>query len=124
MKRKIVPGLAAAVLFSMFAAAAQASVLRVVVVETSDMKAYVQEIEKGKALLQRIGSPAKIRVWRARFAGPDAGKVIVSVEWADMVTFANDDKKTAADGDYQAWLKGLDRLRKVLSDNLYEEQKP
>lgn len=124
MKRKTIVAFAAAALLSMFSGLAQAAVSRVVVVETSDMKAYVQEIEKGKALLQRAGSPAQIRVWRARFAGPNAGNVVVTVEYSDMVTFANDDKKMAADAEYQAWLKGLDRVRKIVSDSLYEEARP
>jgi len=68
--------------------------------------AYVQEIEKGKALLKHAGSPAQIRVWRARFAGPNAGNVVVGVEFPDMLAFANGDKKIVADAEYQASLKG------------------
>jgi len=124
MRHNKVGVFAAAVLFSMLAVGAEAAVLRVVVVETSDAGAYAQEIEKGRALLERAGSVAQVRVWRGRFAGPEAGKVIVSVEFPDMLAFANDDKKMAADAEYQAWLRGLDKLRTVVSDSLYEELKP
>jgi len=124
MKHKLLGTFAAAVLFSMLAVSAEAAVLRVVVVQTSDPGAYAQEIEKGRALLERAGSVAKVRVWRGRFAGPEAGKVVVSIEFPDMASFASDDKKMAADADYQAWLKGLDKLRTVVSDSLYEELRP
>ena len=103
--------------------AAQATVLRVVTVQTDDLGAYVKQIEQGQALLKKLGSPAVLRVWRARFAGPEAGTVVVSIAYADMATFAADDSKVAADPEYAAWLKGLSKIRKVVSDSLYEEQK-
>ena len=124
MTHKKVGVFAAAVLFSMLAVVAEAAVKRVVVVETSDPSAYAKEIEKGKALLKNAGSPAQVSVWRGRFAGPEVGRVVVSIEYPDLVTFANDDKKMAADAEYQAWLKGLDKVRTVVSDSLYEEIKP
>lgn len=112
-----------AVLFasSLLASVARATVLRVVVVQTEDAAAYEKQIEQGQALLKKLGSTTIIRVWRARFAGEHAGSVVVSIEYPDMVTFANEDKKVAADADYQAWLKGLSKIRKVVSDSLYEE---
>jgi len=103
--------------------ALQATVLRVVTVQTDDLGAYVKQIEQGQALLKKLGSPAVLRVWRARFAGPEAGTVVVSIAYADMATFAADDSKVAADPEYAAWLKGLSKIRKVVSDSLYEEQK-
>jgi len=33
--------------------------------------------------------------------------VVVSIEYADLVTFAADAKKVSDNADYQAWLKGL-----------------
>lgn len=124
MARKWFAPIAVAFVLILSAFAAQAAVLRVVVVDVSNAGAYVQEIEKGKALLKQAGSPAQIRVWRARFAGPNAGQFVVSVEYPDLQAFAADDKKIAANADYQAWLKGLDKVRKVLSDSYYEEAKP
>ena len=103
--------------------ALQATVLRVVTVQTDDLGAYVKQIEQGQALLKKLGSPAVLRVWRARFAGPEAGTVVVSIAYADMATFAADDSKVAADPEYAAWLKGLSKIRKVVSDSLFEEQK-
>lgn len=109
---------------SFFASAAHATVLRVVTIQTDNTEAYVKEIGNGQALLKKLGSTAILRVWRARFAGPDAGTVVVSIEYADLVTFAAEDKKVSADPDYQAWLKGLAKIRKIVSDSLYDELKP
>jgi hypothetical protein len=113
-----------AIMLSLFPVVAEAAVLRVVVVDVSDAAAYVRQIEVGKALLKKAGSPAQIRVWRARFAGPDAGQYVVSVEYPDLQSFAADDKRLAADAEYQGWIKGLDSLRTIVSDSLYEETKP
>jgi hypothetical protein len=124
MKSKLL--LIAAVVFasSLLVSTARATVLRVLIVQTEDAAAYVKQIEQGQALLKKMGSPSILRVWRARFAGDSAGAVVVSIEYPDMVTFANEDKKVAADPEYQAWLKGLNKIRKVVSDSLYEELTP
>ena len=60
-------GLAAALLLG---GVANAGTLRVVVVEASDVGAYVKALEDGKALLKKKGSPAELHVWLARYAGP------------------------------------------------------
>jgi hypothetical protein len=126
IRSKWIPGLLvlALLLCSPALFGADSVVLRVVVVQTDNAEGYLKEIEKGKALLKRLESPAVIRVWRARFAGENAGAVVVSVEHPNMAAFAKDDAKIAADGEYQAWLKGLDKFRKIVSDSLYSELKP
>ena len=53
--------------------AQKATVLRVVVVKTDSPAAYAQELEKGKQIMKSLGIPANIRVFQARFAGPEAG---------------------------------------------------
>lgn len=52
--------------------AQKTTVLRVVVVKTDNPAAYAQELEKGRQLMKSMGIPATIRVWQARFAGPEA----------------------------------------------------
>jgi hypothetical protein len=106
---------------SMFAWEAQATVLRVVVVDTHDVAAYAAEIKKGQTILKRMGSAAHIRVWRARFAGDKTGSVVVALEYPSMIVLAQDEAKAYADPEYTAWLKGLDKLRKVVSDSTYDE---
>jgi hypothetical protein len=102
--------------------AVAASVARVVTVQTDDVAAYVQQIEKGKAIIEKAGDPPKIRVWRATYAGPNTGTVIVSVEYASMADLAANTAKLADNAEFATWLKGLDKLRKIVSDSIYEEQ--
>lgn len=102
---------------------AEATVLRVVVVETNDVAAYMGQLNTLKASLQRLGSKSTVRAWRARFAGPNAGSIVVAVEYADMATFAAEDSMIAGDAQYQATLKSMSQMRKIVSDSLYEELK-
>jgi hypothetical protein len=126
MNRKIAGAVCLGLLLgvSVPARAADQVVLRVVAIESDNVSGYLKELEKGKALLKRLESPAIVRVWQARFAGRDAGSVVASVEWPSMAAFAKDEAKTSADPEYQAWLKGLSKFRKILSDSLYAELKP
>ena len=101
--------------------AQKATVLRVVVVKTENVAAYVQELDKGNELMKKLGLQGHVRVWKARFAGSEAGAVVVSVEYPSMAAFAADDAKAGASSEYQAWLKGLDKIRKIVSDSLYGE---
>jgi hypothetical protein len=107
-----------------FAWDSQAAVLRVVTVETDQISTYVKELERVKVILKRLGSSAVLRVWRAHFAGPNAGSVVVSLEYPSMVVLAQDEAKAYADPEYNAWLGGLAKVRKVVSDSVYDEMKP
>jgi hypothetical protein len=111
----IVAGLSSA------AFAQKATVLRVVVVKTDDPAAYAQELEKGKQIMKSLGIQGQTRVWQARFAGPDAGMVVATIEYPNMAAFADAAAKTNASSDYQTWIKGLDKIRKIVSDSLYTE---
>jgi hypothetical protein len=103
------------------AVAQKATVLRLVTVKAEDPAAYAQEIEKGRALMRSLGIQATTRVWQARFAGPEAGIVVVSIEYPNMAAFADGYAKASASSEYTAWLKGLDKVRKIVSDSLYSE---
>ena len=122
MKRYTVM-LAALVGLFVLANPAEATVLRVVVVETNDVAAYMSQLNTLRSSLQRLGSKSTVRAWRARFAGPNAGSVVVAVEYADMTTFAAEDAMIAKDAEYQATLKSMSQTRKIVSDSLYEELK-
>ena len=50
--------------------------------------------------------------------------MVVTIEYADLTTYAADDKKTSADAEFKTWIKGLDKYRKITSDSLYDELKP
>lgn len=127
VKFKIIALLLASILLapvSATLAAAERVALRVVVVKTDNLDGYLKELEKGKAVLKRLGSTGQIRVWRARFAGHDAGAIAVAVEYPSMSAMAKDAAMIDADAEYQAWLAGLNKIRTVVSDSLYEELKP
>jgi hypothetical protein len=121
--KNVILATAATLALMTVATSAEATVQRVVVVETSDAAAYMSSIAKIRAAVTRLGSKSTIRVWRARYAGPDAGSIVVTVEFADMVTFAADEVKFQKDPEYLSLIKGLDQIRKIVSDSLYEELK-
>ena len=107
------------------ARAADAQILRTVSVElTVDPATYAAELDKGKALLKKLGIPATLFVWQGTFAGDDAGKVMVSIRWPNLAAFQASEAKTSSDPEYQAWLKGLGKMRKIVSDKLYREVLP
>ena len=124
MKGKAFVFVASMVLLSVAAPVAEAAVLRVIVVQTDDLSAYVKEVERGQAIVKRLGGTATIRVWRARFAGPDAGRVVVTLEYPDLAAYVSDDGKLSADPEFQAFLKGIAKMRRIVSDSLYDEQHP
>ena len=101
--------------------AQKATVLRVVVVKADDPADYAQEIEKGRQVMKSLGVQGQTRVWQARFAGPDAGMIVATIEYPNMAAFADAVAKTNASSEYQAWIKGLDKIRKIVSDSLYTE---
>jgi hypothetical protein len=106
------------------ASTVQADVLRVVVVETSDEAAYVKAVEHGRQLLARKGSPARIRLYKARFAGTEAGTLKVSIHYPSLEALAKDLTLMKSDPEVKDWLAGLDRIRTVVSDSIYEEIAP
>ena len=103
--------------------AADQVTLRVLAVKTDNADAYVKEIAKGQALMKKLGSPAIIRVWRARFAGDNAGSIVVAIEYPSLMAMAKDEAVVEADADYQTWFKGLDKIRTIVSDSIYNELK-
>ena len=116
--------LACAAVGLLLGAAAEAGVLRVVVVEASDAAAYAKALEQGKTLMKAKGLPADIRVWRARFAGDRAGSVVAAIEYPSLEALAKADATMNTDAERKAWLASLSKVRKVISDSIYEEVKP
>ena len=105
------------------AGGAQAAVMRVVVVQTSDTAAYMKELAQVQAHMKRLGGTATVRAWLARFAGSDTGSIVVSVEYKDMAEFAAIDAKMRDDAANVATMKNMDAIRTIISDSLYDELK-
>ncbi len=95
--------------------------LRVIVVSTEDVSGYVHALDNGRGMLKRLGITVQTRVWRATFAGPESGSVVVTQEFESFAAFSDAVKKTGADSEYAQWLKSLDKIRKIASDSLYQE---
>ena len=115
--------LAAALAVLAYASSAQAAVSRVIIVDTADAAAYLKNLDKVRAMNTRLGNKGVIRTWRARFAGPQTGALVVVIEYADMNTFAAEDTKLRGDAEFQSLQKELDKTRKIVSDSLYDEMK-
>jgi hypothetical protein len=120
MKAKLVAGIPIVLLCA--ALTAHAATLRVVHVETSDLAGYTKAIEQGQQLLKSKGSPVVLRVWKGRFAGSEAGAVVVTAEFPNLEALAKDDAKMKSDPELKSWLDGLNKMRKIVSDSIYEEQ--
>jgi len=120
--RSTLIGLVAALLV-VAAGSASAGTLRVIVVETQDVGAYVKALHDADALRKKKGFTGQIRVWRATYAGDDAGAVVVSIEYPNLEALAKDNAMMQSDAEMRTWLQGLDKLRKIVSDSIYEEQK-
>ena len=103
------------------ASAQKTTVIRVVIVKTDDPAAYAHALESGKEIMKKLGLPTNIHVYQATYAGPNAGAVAVSIEYPSMVALAEAETKLRADKDYAAWIKGLDKIRTIVSDSVYRE---
>ena len=79
---------------SSVAFAQKTTVLRVVVVKTENPAAYAQEIEKGRPDV--VQSSNRSRRYGGRIAGPEAGAMVVSIEYPSLDAFADAYKKTNA----------------------------
>ena len=107
------------------AALPASTVLRVIAVQTPDIKTYRHEVEALQGEFKKEGLPVTLRVWRATYAGPDTGTIIVTVEIPDIGTLAKIEeavmKPNSALG---ATMKRIEAIRKIASDSLYEELSP
>jgi hypothetical protein len=122
MKRTMLAATAAPVfgLCAALPASADETVLRVLGVQPTDEAAYVKEVETLQALYKKAGLPLQIRVWRATYAGPNTGTIIVGSQAPDMATFAKLPAMIRANAEISAEMKKIQAMRKVVSDSLYE----
>jgi hypothetical protein len=101
-------------------AAADSSVLRVLVVQAPDVAAYIKEVQTLSALLKKLGQQVTIRAWRATYAGPDTGAIIVSIELPNLAALGKLNDTVQTNPDAAAEMKKIGGLRHVVSDSLYE----
>jgi hypothetical protein len=101
--------------------AASTAWMRVISVKTDNVSAYLHELDTGRAMMKRLGVSTQLRVFRATFAGPNAGEIVVTQEYASWAALGDAQTKTAADAEFTAWLKNLDKIRTITSDSLFRE---
>jgi hypothetical protein len=95
--------------------------MRVITVKSDNVSAYMQQLETGRAMMKRLGVSMQLRVFRATFAGPNTGTIVVTQEYPSWAALADSQAKTAADPEFSKWLKNLDSVRTITSDSLYRE---
>jgi hypothetical protein len=100
--------------------ASAASIQRVIIVQPTDLTAYLHEIDTLRSQYKKAGVTMTLRAWRARFAAAEAGTVVVTVEMADLATLAKLDALQTSNADIAATMGRIAKLRKIVSDSLYE----
>ena len=113
--------LAVSLCMSSAAFAQKGTVLRVVIVKTENVQAYLDQLDKGTEVMKKLGVERQIRVWQATFAGPETGTVVAAIEYPSMSAYSADSEKLLASKEYLAWLHATDALRTIVSDSLYKE---
>ena len=105
---------------SLAAVAADSTVLRVLAVQTSDVQGYTREVEALQALYRKSGQPVTLRVWRATYAGPDTGTIVVTAELPNLAALAKMADSMRSNAEISAEMNKIGGMRKIVSDSLYE----
>jgi hypothetical protein len=103
--------------------ATAATIARVIGVQVTDVKAYAHEFDVLQGQFKKAGAAVTIHIWRARFAGSEAGAMIVTIEMPDLATLAKVDELQKSNPEIAATMQKIGALRKIVSDSLYEEVK-
>jgi hypothetical protein len=105
------------------AAAHHEPVIQVFTVEVApgQLERYRQEIKKLTAVLARLASSGKMRMWQATAAGPDTGAVLVGIEYPNAAAWAADSTKIQGDAEWQKILAGLDELRTLEGSSIWRD---
>ena len=92
---------------------------------TGDQDAYLEKVKKGQQIAKRLGVPG-FRMWRATIAGEDTGTIYLALEYPSMAALADAQAKTAADPEWQTFLKDMNKsgLRTITSSSLLQEFTP
>jgi hypothetical protein len=102
--------------------AADSTVLRVLVIQTQDVSAYVSEVKNLQALYSKNGLQITLRVWRATYAGPDTGTIVLSAELPNLAAVATISDSVKKNPEIAAEMKKINGMRKIVSDSLYDLQ--
>jgi len=121
MRRILLSAFAVTALALGFGPASAAPIARIIGVQVTDLKAYAHEVDVLRGQFKKAGVMVTLRIWRARFAGSDAGNLFVAVEMPDLATLAKVDELQKSNADIAATMQKIGAMRKIVSDSLYEE---
>ncbi len=101
-------------------------VIQVVTVKVAagKLESYRQEVKKLAAVLTRLASSGKLRMWQATAGGPDTGQVLVGIEYPNAAAWAADSTKAQNDAEWQKIVAGLDGLRTLESIAVWRDLSP
>jgi hypothetical protein len=120
MRRAIISCCAILGLALLSGIASASSIQRVIIVQSSNLTAYVNEIDTLRSQFKKAGIAVTLRVWRARFAAAETGTIVVTIEVADLTTLAKVDALQESDPGIAATMGRIAKVRKIVSDSLYE----
>jgi hypothetical protein len=101
------------------------AVMRVVIIQTSDLKTYTHELSVEEGMLHRAGVNCTFKVWEAHYAGPETGTVVVALQFANWDNFTRYLSAGKMHPDLGAQMAKFNpSLRKVVSDSVYLEVPP
>ena len=104
--------------------AAEPAVLRVIVVQTTDVAAYEHELEVVAAIYKKLGVKVAIEAYRALYAGPEAGAIALSIEVPNLAALAKMNEMQRTQPEIMAEMKKIAAMRKIVSDSVYEKLTP
>ena len=115
-----IPGAAA-----LAAESGEPAVLRVVIIQTSNLKTYAHELSVEEGMLRKVGVNCTFKVWEAHYAGPETGMVVVALQFANWDMFTRYLSAGKMHPDLGAQMAKFNpSLRKVVSDSVYLEVPP
>src|ERR1017187_6422782 len=68
------------------------------------------------------GLQITLRVWRATYAGPDTGTIVLSAERPNLAAVATISDSVKKNQEIAAEMKKINGMRKIVSDSLYDLQ--
>jgi hypothetical protein len=124
MKKLFICATSAVLLALMANGALAAGLSRVIIIQTTNLTAYLHEIDTLRTQYKSAGLPITIRVSRGLYAGAEAGSVAVVVDMADFATLAKLNDLQKSNAGIAATMDRIGKIRKITSDSLYEVLSP
>jgi hypothetical protein len=90
-------------------------------VNPGQMDKYISQVKKLQGVMERLGAGSDVEAWQVTAGGPATGMTFVSLEYPNLVAYAESSAKTEGDAEFQKLIGGLDALRTIESVSLYRQ---